>query len=349
MVAGLKAVTWKLLAAAYCSSGLPLVRHRGRVAILTYHRIVSDDMVRADHIQPGMYVCAKTFEAHVVYLQKHFVVLALDDLLERWRIDQLDADKAYCVITFDDGWQDNYQYAFPVLKQYGLPATIFLATDFIGTDRWFWPDQVMYLLEESKKLMSRIELSQAVETAMRNIPGIEERSRQPFYSQMDSGRPIDSDAVVEWCKRLSAEAVGRFVDHLSTVVGMVLPKRRVLLNWDEVKEMASNGISFGSHSCSHRILTQIPSLEVEQEVGASWQAMLIRGIKPSPVFCYPNGNCNQQVKALVRQNGYLGAVGCDKGLEGRTPADLFSLKRFSLHEDSTASPALFSFAMSGLR
>jgi hypothetical protein len=105
-------------------------------------------MVRADHIQPGMYVCAKTFEAHVVYLQKHFVVLALDDLLERWRIDQLDADKAYCVITFDDGWQDNYQFALPVLKQYGLPATIFLATDFIGTDRWFWPDQVMYLLED---------------------------------------------------------------------------------------------------------------------------------------------------------------------------------------------------------
>jgi hypothetical protein len=160
---------------------------------------------------------------------------------------------------------------------------------------------------------------------------------------------MDSNAVVEWCKRLSAEAVGRFVDHLSTAVGVVLPKRRVLLNWDEVKEMASNGISFGSHSCSHRILTQIPSSEVEQEIRASWQAMLIRGIKPSPVFCYPNGNCNQQVKALVRQNGYLGAVGCDKGLEGRTPADLFSLKRFSLHQDSTASPALFSFAMSGLR
>lgn len=349
MVADLKVIAWKILAAAYCRSGLPLVRHRGRVVILTYHRVVSDDMVRTDHIQPGMYVRVKTFEAHVAYLRKHFVVLALDDIVKRWRADQLDADKAYCVITFDDGWQDNYQYAFPVLQQYGLPATIFLATDYIGTDRWFWPDQVMYLLEESKELMSRKELSQAVETAVRNIPGVGERSRQPFSAQLNSRRPIDSDAVVEWCKRLSAEAVSRFVAQLSTVVGVVLPQRRVLLNWDEVKEMAGHGISFGSHSCSHRILTQIASSEVEQEVSASWQAMHMQGIEPSSVFCYPNGNCNQQVKALVEQNGYLGAVGCDKGLEGRAPADLYSLKRFSLHEDSTASPALFSFAMSGLR
>ncbi len=349
MVADLKGTAWKLLAAAYCSSGLPLVRHRGRVAILTYHRVVSDDMVQTDHIQPGMYVRAQTFEAHIVYLQNHFVVLALDDLLERWRANQLDADKAYCVITFDDGWQDNYQYAFPVLKQYGLPATIFLATDFIGTDRWFWPDQVMFLLEESKKLMPRKQLSQAMETALMNISEIGEQSKQQFYSQMDSAGPIDSDAVVEWCKRLSVEAAGRFVDDLSTVVGMELPKRRVVLNWDEVREMADNGISFGTHSCSHRILTQISSSEVEQELGSSWQAMLLRGVKPIPVFCYPNGNSNQQVETLVGQNGYLAAVGCDKGLEGRKPDNVFNLKRFNMHEGSTATIPLFSLALSGLR
>ena len=349
MVADFKAAAWKVLASAYCSSGVSLVRHRGRVAILTYHRVVSDDMVRTDHIQPGMYVRAQTFEAQVVYLQKHFVVLALDDLLERWRTDQMDPDKAYCVITFDDGWRDNYQYAFPVLKQYGLPATLFLATDFIGTDRWFWPDQVMFLLEESKKLMPRKQLSQAVKTAVMNISGIDEKAKQQFYSRMDSERPIDSDAVVEWCKRLSVEVVGRFVDHLSTVVGVELPKRRVLLNWDEVREMADNGISFGSHSCSHRILTQIPSSEVEQELGSSSQAMLLRGVKPIPVFCYPNGDSNQQVETLVGRNGYLAAVGCDKGLEGRKPDDVFNLKRFNMHEGSTATVPLFSLALSGLR
>lgn len=349
MVAELKATAWKLLAAAYCSSGLPLVRHRGRVAILTYHRVVSDDMVQTDHIQPGMYVRAQTFEAHIVYLQNHFVVLALDDLLERWRADQLDADKAYCVITFDDGWQDNYQFAFPTLKQYGLPATIFLATDFIGSDRWFWPDQVMFLLEVSKKLMPIKQLNEAVKTALMNISGIEERAKQQLYSQMDFARSIDSDAVVEWCKRLGVEVVGRFVDHLSTLVGVELPKRRVLLNWDEVREMAGNGISFGSHSCSHRILTQIPSSEVEQELGSSWQAMLLRGVKPIPVFCYPNGNYNREVETLVGQNGYLAAVGCDKGLEGTKPDDVFNLKRFNMHEGSTATVPLFSLALSGLR
>ena len=72
-------------------------------------------------------------------------------------------------------------------------------------------------------------------------------------------------------------------------------------------------------------------------------------IKPLPVFCYPNGNCNQDIKDLTRDNGYVAALGCDLGLEGRRPADLFSLKRISLHEDIASSTSLLALTLSGFR
>ena len=348
MLANLKAAAWRMLAGSYYCSGLPHVRHRGRVAILTYHRVVSDDMVRTEHIQPGMYVRAQSFETQMAYLSRRFVVLSLDDLLELWRADRLDDRKSYCVITFDDGWQDNYRYAFPVLRKHGLPATIFLATDFIGTTRWFWPDQLAFMLGGSGWRTGR-EVRMALATALEEMPEIGEPERGKLRLRCRSKDPIDPDALIEWCKKLRPPVVGQFVDRLSRALHVGLPVWRVLLDWDEVREMAGQGMTFGSHSCSHRIMTQIPLAEAKKELIDSRQAMLLQGVKPVPVFCYPNGNHDQSIKALVRENGYLAALGCGIGLEGRQPEDKFALRRLSLHDDSTASPHLFSLAISGLR
>ena len=69
MVANLKATVWQILAGLYFASGIDRIRHRGQVVILTYHRVVSDQMVRDEHIQPGMYVRELSFEAHITYLR----------------------------------------------------------------------------------------------------------------------------------------------------------------------------------------------------------------------------------------------------------------------------------------
>lgn len=347
MLASLKSATWDILAGSYLISGLPRIRHRGRAAILTYHRVVSGDMVERDHIQPGMYVLKETFDAHLTYLRRHFEIVSLDGLLDLWRTDSLKRDRAYCAITFDDGWRDNYQFAFPLLMKHGVPATIFLATDFIGTSRWFWPDQMMWLLAKTREQTTGEGDRKLVDMALAEAIGW--GCEQGAGTHRESGWVIDPDAVIEMCKRLDPDTIQTLLDHLSRALHTELPARRVLLDWDEVREMAGKGLAFGSHSCSHRILTQILLAEVKQELADSKRRMCQEGITASPVFCYPNGNFNGEIQALAKESGYRAAVGCEIGLEGERPRDQFGLKRISLHEDSTASSALLAFTLSGLR
>jgi peptidoglycan/xylan/chitin deacetylase (PgdA/CDA1 family) len=349
MVANLKAAVWRILAGLYSASGLPHVRHRGRVAILTYHRVVSDQMVRDECIQPGMYVRAQSFEDHIAYLHKRFDIISLDELLDLWRTNRLKSDRSYCVITFDDGWKDNYQFAFPVLMKYRVPATIFLATDFIGTARWFWPDQMMLLLEKGRQDTTGAADRQAVSTVLKETIGVTLSVADGIFRCVESGDPIDPDAIIEFCKEVELDRINQIVDRVSRALRMDLPTYRILLNWDEVREMAGKGVTFGPHSCSHRIMTQLPFSEVKAELIDSRNTMLQQGIKPVPVFCYPNGNFNQEIKTLVRECGYDAAVGCGVGLEVDRPDDLFALKRISLHEDSTASVPLLALALSGIR
>lgn len=349
MLAEFKTATWKLLADAYYYSGLAHIRNRGRVAILTYHRVVSDDMVRAEHIQPGMYVRTESFEAHAAYLRERFVVLPLASLLELWRTDGLDSDKRYCVITFDDGWHDNYRYAFPVLKKYGLPATIFLATDYIGTSRWFWPDELAYVLGCAREQTTEGDFARSLANALAGRSSADGATMPVLPPSTESNGQIDSDRLIEQCKHLPSETVAGFVHRLSQVLGVRLPNLRVLLDWNEVKEMAKHNITFGAHSCSHRILTNIPLAEVEDELIKSREALQKHDLAPVPVFCYPNGNFDPEVQRLTKATGYLGAVGCEIGLENEKPEDVFALKRISIHEDAAASDPLFALTLSGLR
>ena len=349
MIDNLKATVWRILAGLYFASGMGWIRHRGRVVILTSHRVVSDHMVQDEHIQPGMYVRGQSFESHITYLRKRFNIISLDELLDLWQTNRLKSHQSYCVITFDDGWKDNYQFAFPVLMKYRVPATIFLATDFIGTARWFWPDQMMLLLEKGRQHTTGAADRKAVSTVLAETIGVTLSAADGIFRRVESGDPIDPDAIIEFCKGVEVDRIHQIIDRLSRALHLDLPTQRVLLNWDEVREMAGKGVTFGSHSSSHRIMTQIPLSEVKTELIDSRKTMLEQGIKPVPVVCYPNGNFDRDIQELVRESGYRAAVGCEVGLERDRPSDLFALKRISLHEDSSASVPLLAFALSGFR
>lgn len=103
------------------------------IAVLMYHRIID-----SDYTFWQLNVSPKTFEKHIKYISENYKVLRLE---EEWS-DIVVSDEKYVVITFDDGYVDNYRFALPILEKYQVPATIFVSTDLIDTDDMYWWDEL---------------------------------------------------------------------------------------------------------------------------------------------------------------------------------------------------------------
>jgi peptidoglycan/xylan/chitin deacetylase (PgdA/CDA1 family) len=287
-----------------------------------------------------MYVRADVFERQMLFLQRHFSLISFSKLVAIWNAKDLKDCSRYCVITFDDGWLDNYLHAYPVLKKLRIPATIFLPTSFIGSDQWFWSDKVAYVAAS----LDRNNLS--------SLPREYEWIRGIIQPKEFSGNPNERGERVHriiegFRKRPKKEAVA-FVETLPLKLGLEFPKQRLVMNWEEVKEMSENGISFGSHSSTHRMLSDLLDEEVQKELIESQSTILEKKVNGIPVFCYPGGVYNPLALEQVKKAGYQAAVTTHFGLEDCHPPDLFQLKRIGIHNDISSTIPQFSWRISGI-
>jgi peptidoglycan/xylan/chitin deacetylase (PgdA/CDA1 family) len=322
-------------------TSLSRVCHKGKAAILTYHRVVPPDEL-ADHwIQPGMYVVTDVFERHMAFLREQFCVISMLELVERWNHSDWDQEARYCVVTFDDGWLDNYRYAYPILRKFQIPATIFVPTDFVGTDEWFWPEKVAYCVEGITCGRETCGKGAAI---LKKYVDIEEEATWLACGSENAGRDL-ADQVIERCKDLGQEMISELIDTVCHELAISPSRERCIMNWNEVVQMAEGGVSFGSHSRSHRILTQLSLEDVREELKGSQQVLKSRVGNYVPVFCYPNGNTDPQIEALVKDCGYSAAVGVRPGLEGKRPGSLFNLRRIGIHNDIAATVPLYSMRL----
>jgi peptidoglycan/xylan/chitin deacetylase (PgdA/CDA1 family) len=319
----LKARMRQIMARMYYGTGRFKGALRGKVVILAYHRVVTQRELDAHFIQPGMYVLADVFENHMRFLTQHFRMLSMGDLFQLWRNRGLDGRTSYCAVTFDDGWLDNYLYAYPVLRRLGIPATIFLPTGFVGTDEWFWPDKLAHLLR-----------------------GIRPNRMPPAAGELEWTSHVE-DVIESW-KRMTNDGIQSALSDMSRLLNATWPRERTVVSWEEVKEMARNGISFGSHSATHAILTNVTSTELKREAADSLRVLREQSGNCIPVFCYPNGVHTDEVVQHVRAAGYIGAVTTDFGWETAVPRDLFRVRRIGVHNDISRTTPLFAFHISGL-
>lgn len=308
-----------------------------------YHRVLTKDEVARYPLQAGMYVLDSVFAQQMSFVRSNFTVLSLQELLDLWQRGEWSAEARYCVITFDDGWLDNYRHAYPVLKQLRMPATIFLPTDYVGTDEWFWPDQLAVLCKSVADRLQRQERSDAVAAVFARFLGDDaSRLLEASVRQEQLG-----DEIIERCKHLPIERIRELVQALAAELRVTLPLDRVIVNWDEVREMSRGGLSFGSHSCSHRIMTTITPDEVSEELVRSRQVLLDQGVNFVPVYCYPNGNSDASIEDLVKAHGYEAAVSVRLGVEGESPENRYAIRRVGIHNDITHTIPLFSFRLFG--
>lgn len=334
----------RLASWGYYLSGVYKTCNRGKILILMYHRVLKDCDETISYIQPGMYVVESVFEKQMDLLNMHYQVISLKELLVLWKEGGIDNDKRYCIVTFDDGWLDNYLNAYPILMKYNIPATIFLATSLIGTNNWFWPEKLTYLMLNSNKnildILCRLGNSKKVVGDVLSS-AIKEKGNHERRELID--------VIIEKLKSFSEEEIDGALNRIYKLLDLSVPGKRMLLDWDEITEMSKNGISFGSHTCTHKILTTLTLQEVNTELAESKRVLKERKVNFVPVFCYPNGSYNQEIQKSVKDFGYEAAVTTKYGLEEALPNDYYGIKRIGVHNDISSTISLFSFHLSGLR
>ena len=293
-----------------------------------YHRVLPDRVNPFCHVQPGMYVSTSVFERHLVFLRDHFEVVFLEDLLHRAITGK--SLSGLCAVTFDDGWRDNFSEAFPLLQRYSVPATIFLATGFVGTQRLFWP-------EELCSCLGRVELQQLT---AEDAPSSLQHLGQLMIRLEDGDRDIFLDGCIAALKGFSPQARREVMFRLAGLAGEQ-PIQRQMLSWDEARAMAAGGlVAFGSHTVNHELLDQLEPNTARKEIAGS--CAIIEGELGAPVrlFAYPNGNHTGLIRTLLAELGLHGAVTTKRGLVGHRVSTL-EIPRIAMHEDVSRTIPLF--------
>ena len=298
-----------------------------RLWILMYHRILPPTDPRYAEEEPGMIVEPDTFRMHLQTLKRHFTVMPLGEWVERARNDQPLPPKA-CAITFDDGWLDNYEYAFPILQQEQVPATLFAVSHMIGTRDLFWPNRIVRLLQQPRERLR--EFSWLAELLGEGDMDAE-RSSQLIYS----------------LKSLPDHELLERIDEAEAVLGLTVPEQPVLLDWEQLAAMADSGLfEIGSHTCHHfRLRESLPAEVLEREVSESKRRLEENLEKPVELFCYPNGDLCPRAREAVSRH-YSAAVTTQGGVCDRA-TDAVQMPRYGVHQGSASTPTRLLARLSG--
>lgn len=299
-----------------------LMGRNGHTTILYYHRVVEEWEPTLE-----LAVSVEAFEAQVAYLTERWKVIPLDEVEAHWRKGAPLPPRSVA-ITFDDGYQDNYRCAFPILKRYGVPAAIFLTTAHMGTGKTFWWDRATVLYQKASP-------ARRLKDVIRGYGAVDAPTAEAWVKQLQGWSEAKRAAVLD-----DLEALTGPID------GEALPKS---LSWEQIREMAAWGITIGSHTRTHRDLTRLDPEELEREVRGSKEEIEKHLETSVRFFSYPFNRLDRRVEEAVARAGYALAFA------GQDPASsLYSVPRRKVKEGHTwgfgrqFSPALFEAEISGL-
>tara|TARA_B100001057_G_C22863907_1_gene955730 strand:- start:3289 stop:4224 length:936 start_codon:yes stop_codon:yes gene_type:complete len=229
----------------------------------------------------------RNFNKQMLFFKKHFNFSYPNDFFEG------NCDNGINVlITFDDGYKDNYDIALPILKRHNASAIFFLATDFINTDEWLWHDKAKYLLMSNK---------------------ISSKEVQNQLTKMNQGISIDTSFV-------------NLVEQLFN-----LSEKRLMLNWYEAGQLVKNGFLVGGHTATHKVLSLIDKGNQHNEIESSLNT-INKHLNIHPLhFAYPNGLFNEVTLNLMIENNIQYAYTTKSGINFIEDDSNLQLKRIGVN------------------
>jgi len=306
---------------------------RGKALILAYHHVVPGRLIRDNRLMTGMYLSTESFEEHLGFLTRHFRIEPLEKIVALIR-SGASWEEPLCAVTFDDGWKDVYDYALPLLKEYGVPATVFSVRGMVGLQGPGGLDGVFEAIQMTDRLVDIRSGVAEIDALIGSdaIPDRVEKARQVI----NRIRELPYDEFMKTCAGINRYLSGTFdLDGIRW--------KYETMSWDDMREAQEQGVDFGYHSRTHPMLTNVPAALLEEELALPLKEYGREGILLKPVFCYPDGKFSEEAVAVLRDERYMGAVTLQKGFNdaGTNP---FFLRRVNIHEGNGGS--LFRFVLS---
>jgi len=218
---------------------------------LNYHRVGNSEDSLYDS---GVFsATADAFDAQVAWFKSRYHIATLAEARDFVRRPSR-TQRPMLLITFDDGYIDNYTTAFPILKSHGVPASFFLATSYTGTGRLPWWDTIAYLVKTSRRMSLRFSYPEPVEV--------------PLHGDRNTA----VRRVLRLFKSAAVTDTERFLSELQEASGVEAPacaQSRLFLDWNEAREMQAGGMDIGSHTHSHGLLAKLTAARQAEEARIS--------------------------------------------------------------------------------
>jgi peptidoglycan/xylan/chitin deacetylase (PgdA/CDA1 family) len=302
-------------------TGIPKLFHRlayrDQLTVIMYHGIIKEPLI----IEDWCFVDEHSFRLQMEYLKRCFEIVSLSEGVRRMGRGEIKGPTA--VITFDDGYQNNFDVAFPILWEERIPATIFLTTGFINTDDTVWYGRVNLALSKTQKThlewngfkfdLSRSDLKAKASVAIQ-----------------ESLKRLEHPKLMAAIRRVILE----LGDDPDCSIAMDSPFR--MLDKEAIGEMAVSGlIEFGAHTHHHSILSQLSDGERENEIRQSADSVYELTGQPCKYFAYPNGrrgDYSEEAIGDLKTYGIQAAVTTISGPNDRmTP--VMELRRYGIGAD----------------
>jgi len=287
------------------------------ITILMYHGFYNPTNNKSGTNSIGKHLNINEFEKHIKLFTKYCTPISLQEVILNKELPPNPV-----IFTFDDGYRNNYTYAFPLLKKYKVPATIFITTGFIDKINFLWTDRLEFVINN---------------THSKNIEFIWENKRLKIKLSTNQEKRQAISSINRYLKTISESKKASFLDRLEQVLEVdyswdKFPPYLLPLTWDEIREMNNTGlISIGSHTVSHPILSKCNFTEQKKELTLSQQRITEELGEECILFAYPNGkpgDFNQETIMLLKESGYKCGVTTIPGYVDNDKQDNFQLKRF---------------------
>lgn len=284
--------------------------------VLTYHRV--DEPQARPWLDPVLISAAPdVFEVQMKYLSANYQPISVFDVLEAVeRNDQIILPPRAVLVTFDDAYQDFEQHAWPVLKRYQIPVTLFVPTAFPDQpEHCFWWDRLFHALHTTVKTEIR--------TPIGNLTiGTDLRRSQANLRLKNFIKSLPNDAAIGFVEDLENQL------NVSTQVNCVL-------GWEALRKLANEGVTLAPHTQTHPIMNHIPTSVMQNEAEGSFYDLQREIGETPPVFAYPSGFHTPEVVRAVQAAGFKLAFTTERGINILSHADPLRMQRINVGAQTT--------------